>query len=178
MVAVSDLTELLWSDPDEDVRALAAETLGSMGPLAKAAYPALLQCGKNDSSELVMKAAQEAMEKVGEPNAADVPHLVSALKNANPDYRAIAAQVLGVIGPDARAAIPALRQTLKDGDAQVRLYAAPGDVGDRAAAAQVVPVLADLMQDKDAGVRLESAKSLLKIVPPGRSRPRRGWPRR
>jgi HEAT repeat protein len=54
----------LLKDENTGVRAQAAKSLGSLGPDAKAALPALKEAQKNDKEEAVRKAAEDAVELI------------------------------------------------------------------------------------------------------------------
>ena len=117
-------------------RAMAAITLGKMGPSAKAAVPGLAEAVL-DRDLNVRYCAANALKAVGPGAKAAVPALIKALATfpgASPaldgpqryyaDTRSVAAEALGAIGTGARAAVPALRKALSDPDSSVRTAAA------------------------------------------------------
>jgi predicted Zn finger-like uncharacterized protein len=123
--SVLDLMNLL-ADPQRNTRAAAAEALGLIGPQARIAYPALAGANRADSDENVRTKAKEAMKKIAPPGPADVAFMVDTFSDRKQlrQLRAAAAQVLGLIGNEARVTVPALEEGLKDPDAQVRVSAA------------------------------------------------------
>jgi HEAT repeat protein len=62
-LAVPVLIEILGENPDGQVRLMAAEKLGDIGPAAKEAVPAL-EKARQDKDEKVRKAAGEALEAI------------------------------------------------------------------------------------------------------------------
>jgi HEAT repeat protein len=88
-----------------------------------------------------------------------------ALRRLQPnDYvRAVTAEALGKIGPEAKTAIPVLMALLKDKDRDVRCAAADalGRIGPEAKTG--IPSLNDLLKDKDERVRRVAADALEKI---------------
>ena len=89
------------TDPGE-----AAETLGRLGPDAKAAVPALVAALK-DRQNLTAVQAAEALWYVAKHETA-IPTLVATLKDPNITISSHAAMRLGRIGPHAKVAVPAL----------------------------------------------------------------------
>src|SRR5262245_6283433 len=86
-------------------------------------------------------AQQEAVEALSRLGQAAVPELIEALKDDDWQVRNQAAEVLGVIGPDAKAAVPALIDVLQEEDKYFRSHGAValGKIGREARAA--VPAL-------------------------------------
>jgi HEAT repeat protein len=101
------------------VRLTAVETLGELGPEAKAG-PLLLDALK-DKDPAVREAAVEALRRTGPEG---VPLLAKALAHESPAVRAGAADALGRIGPPALAASKALAEAARDKDDPVRQAAA------------------------------------------------------
>ena len=113
-------------------RAMAAMTLGKMGPSAKTAVSGLAEAVL-DRNLNVRYFAAEALKAVGPEAKAAVPALTKALETfpgGSPplegpqryyaDTRSVAAEALGAIGRGAREAVPALRKALNDTDPSVR----------------------------------------------------------
>lgn len=119
--AIPALREAL-TDDHEDVREAAAEALGKIAPAAKEVAPALERALK-DEDKFVRCAAGAALAKLGLPGKG-LPVLIGAMEDILPYPRAVAARMLGEVGPPAKAAIPALKQALKDGPWRVRKAAA------------------------------------------------------
>lgn len=122
--------------PNAGTRAMAAMTLGKMGPGAKAAVPGLAEAVVDRNLNVPYYAA-EALKAVGPEAKAAVPALIKALDTfpggAPPlegpqryyaDTRSVVAEALGAIGPGARQAVPALKKALADPDPSVRADAA------------------------------------------------------
>jgi hypothetical protein len=63
------------------VRIGVIRVLGQMGPVAKAALPALRLAAKEDKEEEVRKAAEEAAEKVSAAKRSDVRRLLDILES-------------------------------------------------------------------------------------------------
>jgi HEAT repeat protein len=95
-------------DPDFFVQRFCAQSLGKIGPDAKAAVPYLIELARSKSARSeVVEAAAAALGSMG-PSV--VPTLADVVKNTSstPAMRRQAAVSLGKMGKDARAAIPAL----------------------------------------------------------------------
>jgi HEAT repeat protein len=111
----------------ETVRIAGADSLGRIGPPAKAATPDLIR-KLSDNDSKVRTAAASALSKV-EPGwrkdssvAKAIPILIEDLSADDWRKRAAAAGALGEIGPDAAAdALPPLVERLADGDKNTRL---------------------------------------------------------
>ncbi len=103
------------SDPDPNMRSIAARTLGKLAEARDPkALPALEKCLSNDAWAVRMYAAEGLV--AGGPAA--VPLLIAALKDKTPAVRKAAADSLGKIG-DERAREP-LRAAAKDDNAMAR----------------------------------------------------------
>jgi HEAT repeat protein len=103
-------------DEDEEVRKLAADSMGSMGPNAKAAGSALAGALK-DLDFQVRAAAARALPHVGADPAKAVPALAAALLDPKPAVREAAANALFSYGADAAPAEEALLATLRSASA-------------------------------------------------------------
>jgi HEAT repeat protein len=140
------------------LRKEAAGDLGSIGPGAAAALPALREALKDPDAEVRIAAAAATLRI----DASDVPalrHLEGELKAGSARVRRAAAQALGETG----AALPSLRKALADPDADLRWVVAEaiGQFGTSAAAA--VPDLVARLQD--APVRAAVLDALGRIGP-------------
>ncbi len=114
--AVDDLAQAA-GDEKLRVRLAAAEALGTLGPKAAPAVPALLKAlaaysptDKLDLDEFAF-AVLNAVAAVGEPA---VPAVTKSLTDPNPVMRFLGAYMLGEIGPPAKAAAAALEKLLAD----------------------------------------------------------------
>jgi HEAT repeat protein len=120
--AVAALADLMGKEPDKDVwpdpRRRVAAILGHAGPIAKKAVPVLRAALKNPDAWFRISAA-EALAKIGSHPEA-IQALIRTMEDSNDNWRGVAANALGRIGPKARVALPALRQALlrKDDDAR------------------------------------------------------------
>jgi HEAT repeat protein len=123
------LKNLQHADPN--VRYRTAAILAEQGPRARFAIEALRDA-LMDTDPLVRVKVAEALWMVERPSPGVVlPTLQRALKDKNPQVRAAACAVMGVMGAKAKTAVPALMATLKDGDVSVTIAAvcALGDIG-------------------------------------------------
>ncbi|MDP8230456.1 MAG: HEAT repeat domain-containing protein, partial [Candidatus Gorgyraea atricola] len=156
--AVSILIERL-NNPN--VKYYTMTFLGSMGPFAKKAVPALIKELENkDVYDFVREEAAEALGKIDDPQA--VPALIKALMNEESGIQATAANALGEIGNPQ--AVPALIKALRYEDYAIRSYTAEalGKIGDPRA----VPALIRVLNSEKRyikGIRNTTAEALGKI---------------
>lgn len=129
---VPDLVRVLDEDDEWVEGYYAAVLLGSLGPKAKDAVPALIRCLKAKKVDL-REAAIRSLGEIGAGAKEAVPALAGILRertglfdNVEAGYRcrARAAEALGRLGPAARAALPDLLKSLKDNNATVRVRCA------------------------------------------------------
>jgi HEAT repeat protein len=111
-------------DKHDRNRAGVAEALGSMGPAAKDAVPALiaaLTAALHDENWKFRVSVVQALGEIG-PAAKDasVPALIVALTDEDKTVRAYAFEALGRIGPEAKDAVPALAEALNGKDGAVQ----------------------------------------------------------
>lgn len=135
-------------DPEADLRGIAVDCLGAMGPRAAGAAEPLAALLADRAGSIRLQTAL-ALGDIGTPvarAAIPVPVLISALTvddaKAYPrDYALRAPHVLGSLGPRANAAVAALLQALEYDDRSCRLDAAwaLGQVGP--AAVKALPAL-------------------------------------
>lgn len=121
---VNKLVEQLASD-DAFVRLKAARSLGTLGPAAQSALPALEKLAQ-DPDEDVRAVAKAAVQKIrsGAPGDADIAKLAGQLGDGDPLVRLKAAKTLGEKGPAAQSAVQAMKKLLEDPDEDVRAVAA------------------------------------------------------
>lgn len=150
-------TGLQSVNPDQRLHAI--DSLGSIGPGAADAIPALIGAF-DDTDAGVRWHSAVALGKIG---PAAVPRLASALKDGEVNVRRGAAQALGMAGPKANAAIPALISALTDRDEQVREHAADalGRFGSDARPA--IQGLITMLSDDDPYANGAAAEALHKI---------------
>lgn len=110
------------SGPNDEARIGAARVLGSMGPEAEAAVPALTKALYTEGPYDVRQAAAWALGEIGPAAKSAVPALIVVLLTDFVHARRAAALALGKIGDTA--AIPSLAQSLKDEDSGVSIQAA------------------------------------------------------
>lgn len=190
--AVPLLVDVLLKDPEEQVRASAAQALGEIGPPAVSAVPALVRA-THDAGEMsfVNDRAVEALARIGPPA---IPQLAEALCGeygpavghalglmgspalatlieglAHDQCRRSAALGIEVVGPAAAGATPGLVTALADNDAAVRfdVLAALGAIGPPAAAA--VPAIIGSLSDPERRVRLQAVVVLGLMGPAARA---------
>ena len=142
---VPELIQIL-EDP-EGAHYYAAEILGSMGPLAHAAIPALIRTIDVDHPS-VRRNVWAALQEIGPAREETVPELVDVLKNGKDFYiRLHAANALGDMGDFATAAVPALIERLaaENGQERESVIVALGDIGMTATNAipHLIPLFAD-----------------------------------
>jgi HEAT repeat protein len=171
--AIPRLTALL-GDPDADLRIVAADALGQVGPRGAPATPALIRL-LADSKPEVREAAADALRKIDEDwlrstaVAAALPAVVKRLADADDNGRKAAADLLGQIGPAAAPAVPLLIVCQADGSAPVRAAAANTlEKIDKlwiesAAARKAVPELVKLLARGSAPSRAAAADVLAKM---------------
>jgi HEAT repeat protein len=190
-----DVHRLLGQVKQNQRRGEAAEDLGSLGPLARAALPALREALRDPEPTVRIRVA-EALVRIDPAETAAVTALGKLLQDQSPRVRKAAAYALGNLGPDAKAAVPDLIQALDDRDAKVRwtvletlgqlgaaaepavpaLIARLKDADSRGVAAdalgqigpaakQAIPALQAALQDAAPGVRWAAALSLIRIDP-------------
>jgi HEAT repeat protein len=121
-------------DRDLDVRMAVAESLGQIGPPARAAVPALTLAVNQGDAEMREKAIL-ALQGIGQASVTAIPALIDVMgqegyfqlgggRGTGTKVRRAAAELLGQFGKDASAAVPALRKALQDPDAETREAAA------------------------------------------------------
>ena len=121
--------------------------------------------GEGDNIDLALKEPDPK-----QPDHDPVPDLIEALGSANWRLRYRAADLLGVMGPQAKPAVDALIDALKDKHAQVRSSAALalGNVG--GGADKAVPALKKALRDRSMDVRYSAAIALGRIGTPSATR--------
>lgn len=154
--AVAPLGSAL-TDKVERVRLASAQALGQIGPDAAAAVPALAKALDDEAGTVTLSAA-EALGKIG---AAAAPAVAERL--SNPKMRALAAGVLGDLGPQARAAVPALIKALQvpDSEGKQEIMLALGAIGSEARPA--VPELLKTLKAEGDPTRAAAAFALAGI---------------
>jgi len=98
------------------VRQMAAQALGELGPQAKDAAEKLWVTVKQDADVDVAAAAWDAVEAIDEDRASDPEQLMALLSAQTWQVRARAAKSLQAKGPDAKAALEALWERINEDD--------------------------------------------------------------
>ncbi len=143
-------------------REWAAQSLGLVGPQAKAAVPSLIRA-LQDEYYYVREKAAEALGKIRSDQKA-VPALIAVLHDENGIVRDKAEGALNMIGPPDKGSIEDLVKLLTDQpDPFIRAKAAEslGSMGEDGQPA--TKTLAAALGDKDPGVRAYSAEALGRI---------------
>jgi HEAT repeat protein len=183
------------SDPEDEVREMAAAALAEFGAEAQIALPELIQA-TTDSSAIVRRRAIRAIGIVG-PIAADdaLPILIAASEDHDDGVALQAVATIGEFGPLAVTAVPTILSALWTGDVRRRAVAgvALQRVGESAipslvqtlvhpspdvrakvahvlgkfgpAAAEAKPHLEPLLHDADDSVRAAATEALQAIAP-------------
>jgi len=135
-------------DPNPQVRAEAARSLGSIGPETTRAITAAVARLRQDDPADREQAASDLAETGRRVTRQVMTGLVGALGDPESPVRTAAAEALGEIGPGVAAAVVALRRALKDPNAEVRTSAteALGSIG-----AALSPAIAALERESDEG---------------------------
>jgi HEAT repeat protein len=149
-------------DKDDGVLVEVVAALAEIGPAAKEAAPALLNMIGAEDRGILESFVVVALGNLG-PSVVD--NLIKALPDKAVQRRRVAAEALGLLGPNAKPAITALALSLKDSDDQVRLQAAKslGKIGPDAK--EAVSALRGALKDAMIHVRLEAALAVWRIDP-------------
>ena len=157
-ISVSELIRQL-EDEDEVVRVSAADALGTLGPKARSAIPALTKALGHKDERLRWHAAR-ALSVFG-PDAKDaVPVLASLLKDENPLVRAHAAHTLGRIGAPSKAIVSDLAPALTDSDPRVRRAVVQAFERIRPGAKVSIPLLVKVLEDAEPSVVMPALHTL------------------
>jgi HEAT repeat protein len=137
---------------DDDERASAARAIGSVGvgkPEAAAVLRKVL--GEKGEKTSICASAAAALGRFG--LGEDVPRLVTALRDADPQVRIGAVEGLSAMGPSAAAdAREGLLEQLSDEDSDVRLRVACSVWKVLREAAPIAPILSEAVEDNDPGL--------------------------
>lgn len=157
---VPTLTQAL-TDKSFDRRRVAAYSLGSMGPNARAAAPSLAVALKSDDPA-TRKLVARALGKIG-PDAKDIlPHLEVTLIDKDATVRIEAALAIWFITGETRH-VPVLTKALTDESTDVREIACQALGTMKKAAREAVGPVAKLLNDKE--LRLRAIMTLGEIGP-------------
>ncbi len=155
--AAAGLARLL-ADDDLLVQRDAAAALGKLGPQAASAVPQLIAALRDGAGAVTIEAAQ-ALTSIGQPAVQPLTGLLQ-----NPDYRNLAAAVLGDIGPPAVDAVPAILEMLDAPDTETRRAAllALAGIGPAARPA-AAERLVQLLREPNGNVRAGAAYALARM---------------
>jgi HEAT repeat protein len=155
---VSKIVALL-DDDDAFVRASGAESLGEIGPFARAATPALAE-KLDDAVARVRSSVVTALGETAGDDVAYAKHFKRGLGDEDAGVRIAAAGIMSKLPAVAAASVENLVAALADADEHVRAGAAAalGAAGD--AAASGVPALDRSLHDPVAAVRAAAAQAL------------------
>jgi HEAT repeat protein len=112
------------TEPDGTGRAMAFNRLQKLGPDAESAVPALSEALKHKDSIVRIQSAYTLWKIVRQASAIQILSTELNEKANKVRDRAIAAEMLGMVGADAKAALPTLTEATKDQDPELRVKAA------------------------------------------------------
>lgn len=147
--AARALLEVLSDERESDVHATIADALGTLGPYALEAAPALVRL-LDDEHPVVRQSAASALGGLGTRSPLVVPALIHALDDEDHDVRGAAADGLARAGPAAASAGASLKKlvsTDRIGWVRLRATIALGRV--RAAPEATLPVLVGIIKRDD-----------------------------
>lgn len=163
---------------DSKVRHQAIHALGTFGPEAGAAIPALATILREDQDPETRSNAAHALSKMAPATATVVPALAQALEDEEPFVRMHAAFALFRLHAAARPASAALLKALKDQNNQTNLKTFQYTIQEMSALAlgratagsdeAVVPLIALLAAADSFDTRLAVARALGEIGPPAK----------
>ena len=161
---VPDVTKAL-SDSDKRVRLKACSILGQVGPAAADSTPALV-VRLHDDTELVVRAAAEALGLIHSHPEVVLPALVALLKNQSVPLQITGARAIGDFGPTAKNLAPLMISQLADSKIMLRVAAAEalGKIGDNSPS--VIDELVKALSDFNGTVTVRAANSLSQIGAP------------
>jgi HEAT repeat protein len=162
--AAGPLTRAL-TDNNIQVRRYSADALAAIGAASRETVNALAVMLKDKEISARLSAAA-ALAKLGEGKRA-VSTLTAALKHDDLDRRRRAAEILEIIGPDAKEAVPALLHALNDADGWLTPKVAARGVAARALGVSEKKLRDEAIpfQSRNWIVRWQAARALGKIDP-------------
>lgn len=142
-----DVLSRWLTEPDANIRALAARGLARLGPAAKPALPKLMTALK-DSDKGIRLAALSAVGAIGREAHTAVPLLRRCLRDSDVDVRRGAIEAVGQMDGVAKEAVPAVAEAARQKD--LRKPALDVIVRLGPTASEAIPVLAELLSsDKE-----------------------------
>lgn len=155
-------------DADDEVRSRAVFLLGSIGPAAVDALPALRQEMHYDVDDFLRVDLSEAILKIRPEDEDAIQVLVDSLEDSNENVRWVAAFALrSAVSPRTTFVIDSLCDALKTEDLKLKrmIFLTLAEFGP--AAEKVIPVLEAALESPDAATR-EVAKAALDCIAPDR----------
>ena len=154
------IRELQNQDPN--IRAYAAQNLGSLGEQAAPAVSALIEA-LSDKDSRVRQSAAAALGRVGQHAASAVPALTELAGNDNEFLRRAGLEALAQIVPAVVTDVPNLIAGLKSSDVRRRRWAAEALVRLKGKAKPALNELIPALKDESADVRAAAALALRNI---------------
>jgi len=138
----------------------AASVIGSLGPAAREAIPALIRGVGHTNLDMRAKALETLGQIQSEPRLV-LPVLVSSLSDPNPNVRFSAVRAIADFGDQAKPIVPALVRSLEDPDLNTRVITISTLANLQTDPDSVVPALTrTLNEDPDKFVRTDAAMAI------------------
>jgi HEAT repeat protein len=166
--AVAALVAAFPQEKDPFARRAMIDALGSVGPQARAAAPALAMAvrdGYGSVDDLVGFEAAAALAKIDPENVASGQYIGAMLRDKNPDVRCRAAAMVRLLGPGPKSLVPILTEAMKDPATGVRYEALRSLTALRPEPAVLLPILTAAIGDKDRYMRQQAAVGLASYGP-------------
>ena len=161
--ALQELVRLL-GDHDSNVRHYAAMALKEIGPQARTAVAALMDCLSDDNDDLTQGGAAAALGAIGPEAKEAVPALIKLTQKKDSWVPSSAVAALGGIGPEAKDAVPVLLELLEKypvGVIRVNVFDALGGIG--VVSEKVITALTKALVDPAPDIRASAARALGKL---------------
>ena len=138
----------------------------TLGPVAIAALPSMLEHAANDADAAVRTQSLHGLAEIQAPASQALPVAIASLNDPDAKVRNAARYLLGTLGKEAHGTAPLLRETLRRGDELERVlsawalvHVAPSKENSQAA----IPLLLPALQHPNPRVRIETATTLGEI---------------
>ena len=156
---VSALKAIAEHDPSAEFRIWAIRALGLIGGKSDLVVPTLLKM-LDDTDGNIRNAAAYQLGEV-RPTGKVLPALLGLLNHGKPPKRSLAANTLGMLGPEvATEAIPALIRALREGDEEVRKGAVTSLMEFGQAAAPAARAFREALNDPCPAIRSDAELAL------------------
>ena len=143
----------------------AAYALGSMGPSAAPAVPALIDVLKREKVPRAFRTPPSSSLALGKIQEAAIPALEAVLNDPEPAVRLAAVLAFKFMGQHAHSAVPELLKLLHDPEPEVRQVTAITWAGAGAEKAAVLSSLEECLRAEDIYMRSTAAALLRELVP-------------